>query len=105
MSSPGTAPIAGGLIPAEATLAASGLVLVPYGDGMVLLALSSPSGSTVRYTVYDGTGWSTWATLFSDASTTRGFLAGYAPPSGAKPAIIWTQAQGGGYAIGAAQLP
>ena len=75
---------AGQAPPAEPTLAQSGLVLVPYGDGMVLLALSADAGGSIhgisiRYTVLHQGAWSPWATLLSDSSTPRSFLSPGSP--------------------------
>jgi hypothetical protein len=93
-------------IPQMNTLPASGLVLVPYGDSMILLALSNDDGHSILYTTYDGTNWSaTWSTLVPPTGVTRDFLAGYAPDSGAKPAVIWTETSSGNVAISGALLP
>jgi hypothetical protein len=80
----------GAPIPDEPTLADSGLFLAPYGDGMVLVALSADGGSKVRYTAFSGASWSGWHTLVS-TMTTSAYLGGFAPPPPARPAVIWTE--------------
>jgi hypothetical protein len=94
----------GGAIFAEATLPDGGLFLAPYGDGLVLVALSDDGGARVRYAAFDGATWSTWATL-TDAPAGRSYLGGYAPGGGQKPAVIWTQTAGTSFAIAGFQLP
>ncbi len=107
MTTPSTSSTAwrdGAPIPAQQTLGASGLFLAPYGPGLVLVAISSDGGS-VLYTAFDGTAWSpSWETL---SFTTGGanFLGGFAPESGPRPAVIWTQAAGESYAVAGFQLP
>jgi hypothetical protein len=91
-------------IPFVPTTAASGLALLPYADGLVLLALDANAGSSVLYTAFDGSSWSSWQTLVT-LGTSGSWLSGYAPGSGAKPAVIWTQAAGASYAIAGALLP
>jgi hypothetical protein len=91
--------------PSSQTLPGSGLVLVPYGAGLVLLALGA-TGSTVVYTSLSGTTWApSWSELCSVGGSAA-YLSGFGPESGAKPAVIWTQPlSGGSFAIAGAQLP
>jgi hypothetical protein len=91
-------------IPVQATRPDSGLFLAPYGDGLVLFALGQNNGDTVLYSAFDGTQWSSWVT-FTNQAADRNFLAGYAPDSGAKPAVIWTQTDGANFDIAGALLP
>jgi hypothetical protein len=92
-------------IPAWPTTPATGLALLPYGDGLVLLALDANAASNVVYAAFDGTTWSSWQTLCNLGGASGTWLSGYAPGSGAKPAVIWTQAAGASYAIAGALLP
>src|SRR5262249_33130219 len=92
-------------IPFEPTTPASGLALLPYGDGLVLLALDANAGSSIVYTSFDGSTWSSWQTVVT-LGTSGSWLSGYAPGRGARPAVIWTQAApGASYAIAGALLP
>jgi hypothetical protein len=91
-------------IPPKATLPASGLFLAPYGDGLVLVALGPNNGDVVLYTAFDGNLWSDWAQVVAVGNSTS-YLSGYAPDSGAKPAVIWTQPAGSSFGIGGALLP
>jgi hypothetical protein len=83
----------------------SGLVLVPYADSLLLLAISSDGH--IEYSAYDdiSTSWSAWVELCMVPSSAN-YLSGFAPESGPKPAIIWTEAAGdAGYGIAGALLP
>ncbi len=73
---------AGGNVQAQASKLASGLVLAPYGDSLVLMALDANAGSNVVYSVYDGTSWSGWATLVSIGKS-GSWLGGFTPETGA----------------------
>lgn len=95
---------AAGAIPAEATLGNSGLFLAPYGSGLILVALSDDAGSKIRYTAFDGALWSAWATL-SKNTASRNFIGGFAPESGPKPAVIWSQTNGANSDIAALLIP
>jgi hypothetical protein len=94
----------GGGVPPQPTPSGSGLVLAPYGDSLVLLALSS-DGHLV-YTVYDPTSstWAPWTPLCT-VPAGASYLSGFAPESGAKPAVIWRQPAGADYGIAGALLP
>lgn len=96
----------GGAIPTQPTLQTSGLFLTPYGNGLVLVALGSNGGSQILYTAYNASKvvWSSWQTLTLD-SAVRTYLAGFAPEGTVKPALLWTQQAGTGYAIGGLLLP
>ena len=96
--------MAGGTIPQQPTLPASGLFLAPYGDGLVLMALGPNQGSTVVYTAFAGGSWSAWAQLV-DVNSPAAWLSGFTPATGAKPAVIWTAPATSGYAIAGALLP
>lgn len=68
-----------------------GIFLAPYGDGLVLIALSESAGDPILYTAYDGTSWTPWTTLVPSGGS-RSFLSGFAPTTpGVKPAIQWTE--------------
>jgi hypothetical protein len=97
--------------PALGTLQDSGLFVAPYGDGLVLLALSNDH-SSILYTAYGASAgtWSGWLPLTTTV-TLPTYLAGYAPPVASvltwqKPAIVWTQpVAGSSYGIFGLQLP
>lgn len=68
-----------------------GIFLAPYGDGLVLVALSESAGDPILYTAYDGTSWTAWTELVPSGGS-RSFLSGFAPTApGVKPAIQWTE--------------
>jgi hypothetical protein len=97
----------GGGIPSNpATLPGAGLVLLPYHDSLLLLALSA---GHVLYADIASLS-PTWATL-CDVPSQSFYLSGFAPASGAQPAVIWTQPDGFGadggsnFAIAGALLP
>ncbi len=96
--------IDGAPIPAETTLADSGLFLAPHGDGLILVALGGNDGSKIRYTAFDGTTWSDWTSL-TVAAASRRSLSGFAPPPPARSALIWTEQNGGATGIVGALLP
>ncbi len=66
-------------------------------------SLGASAESTVLYTAFDGNLWA-WG-LLANVGNDAGYLSGFAPESGAKPAVIWTQPAGGSYGIGGALLP
>lgn len=80
----------GAAIPDQAVKHNDGVFLGAYGDGLVLLGIADTPGDPIVYTTYDGLAWTPWATLVPSGGS-RSFLSGYAPPIGAKPAIIWTE--------------
>jgi hypothetical protein len=80
----------GQAIPAAGTDADSGLFLAPYGAGLVLVAISGSPGSPIVYSAFNGTSWSTWATLVP-AGSQRTWISGYAAPGAARPAVIWME--------------
>jgi hypothetical protein len=96
----------GPAIPSWPTQAGSGLFLAPYGAGLILLALDA-SGSNLLYTAFDGGSWSPWTTLAGTGTDGAGasYLSGFAPASGAKPAVIWTNPVGSSYGIAGLELP
>jgi hypothetical protein len=97
------APSAGAVIPSYPTAIGSGLVMAPYGDSLVLFTLDANAGSSVVYSVLNGSNWSPWAAIVS-IGTSGSWLSGSAY-SGGKPALIWTQPAGSSYAIAGALLP
>jgi hypothetical protein len=105
LPSVGGAWMPGGSIEPLSTLPDSGLFLAPYGDGLILVALSPDDGSQLVYTYYDGSTWSMWSFLTQPSSDQRNYVSGYAPASGAKPAVIWTVTEGQSYGIGGLLLP
>ena len=80
----------GPAIPPRATVGDSGLFLAPYGDGLILAAVSPDTGNPILYTAFDGAQWSNWATVVL-AHTPRTYLSGYAPGRSTKPALLWTE--------------
>jgi hypothetical protein len=96
--------------PSLGTLLGNGLFLAPYGDSLVLLAISGDSGS-ILYTAYSAPAktWSGWLPLTTSV-TMPTYLSGYAPPAASvlswqKPAVVWTQPAGSSYGIFGIQLP
>ncbi|MFO0612489.1 MAG: hypothetical protein U0414_07870 [Polyangiaceae bacterium] len=87
----------GAPIPDEDAKPDGGLFLAPYGEGLVLVSIQDLPGNLIRYTTFDGSTWAPWATLVN-AGGARSFLSGYAPFSGSRPAILWTE---GGMITGA----
>jgi hypothetical protein len=95
-----------GIASNTATLPGAGLVLLPYHGSLLLLTLSD---TQVLYADI-GSVSPTWAPLCTVPSGSF-YLSGFAPESGAQPAVIWTQPGGTGadggstFGIGGALLP
>jgi len=65
-------------IPFEPTQANSGVLILPYGAGLVLLAIATDN--RIRYTAFSGSAWSAWSTLAEgNLGVQRTSLAGAAP--------------------------
>jgi hypothetical protein len=95
-----------GPIVGESHKEGAGLFLAPYAGGLALFAIRNDNGNTVRYALWDGTNWSGWQTLVAGGGPARGFIAGYVPPAGDKPVVIWTQQSASTtYDIVGAKLP
>lgn len=78
-----------------------GLFLAPYGEGLILVGISSQTGSSLVYTMFDGNTWTAW-TPFVASPDQPSFVSGFAPAvPGVKPAVIWTE----GGSVHGTQLP
>ncbi|MBV8755969.1 MAG: hypothetical protein JO257_01760 [Deltaproteobacteria bacterium] len=91
------APVNRGITPS------SGVVLEPYGVGMLAVIISG--GSSLQYAYFDGTAWTPWHDLGGGAAANRFAISGGAA-AGVRPAIMWTEQTGtNAFELAGVQLP
>ena len=95
---------AGGTIPADPGLEATGISLVTNGKAMLLFAIGSDAAHSIRVTRWDGSAWSAWSTVFG-ATAARTDLNGTGCRSKTHAAITWMEGTGTGpYQVVAADV-
>jgi hypothetical protein len=94
----------GGRLTAAAGRVDSGVVLLPYADGLLLFAVTGDSRDAIQVSGWNGSQWTPWTTIVDGAADRNDITA--ASGDGTHAAILWTQASmGAGYDMVGATLP
>ncbi|MFT3694465.1 MAG: hypothetical protein QM831_15060 [Kofleriaceae bacterium] len=83
--------IAGGMMGNQGGTVGSGVIVAPYGEGVIAAQISA---NQILYAFYRNGEWSKWFTLSAPSSMGRTGLSAIANGPDAKPALLWTDTVG-----------